>query len=147
MKHCDFCDNNYRDSFKSRILVSVGGFVLATPRKPYHEFHILIFDSSSHKRRLDLYRDDRIVQLKNLINKLDNLFAKQIKGYQGYNLTSNNGDKAIGQHYEHAHVHLFMRYKGESESPFVRMSTNNPIASDGVEPARIEGMAFDKLST
>ena len=118
MNNCDFCTENLPVSFGDRIHAIINDFAVAQTRHPLHEFHLLIFDTVNHTKRLHDYSDNRIVDLKNLISTLDKGFRQELSNYLGYNLTSNNGESEIGQHIEHSHVHMFMRFKGEKKSPF-----------------------------
>ena len=124
MNTCEFCKDNLPISFGDRIYAIINDFAIAQPRDSLHEFHLLIFDTVNHENRLHDYSSNRIVDLKNLISSLDNGYSQGLTGYLGYNLTSNNGDLIIGQHVEHSHIHMFMRFNGERKGPFDKNPSN-----------------------
>ena len=124
---CEFCKDTLQESIKDRTVAAIDNFLIVTPNHPAHEFHLLIFDQSVHVAKIHQFEDSRCISLKNLIYKLDAVFKKYLEGYQGYNMTSNNGSAEIGQHIQHAHIHLFMRFEDESQSPFVRLASGESL--------------------
>ena len=72
------------------------------PKEHVEQFHEL------DKEQLD--------QLNKIIAYISRVFQKDEK-YGGYNLLNNNGTLA-GQHINHCHIHLFVRFNNEKISPF-----------------------------
>lgn len=133
MNKCDFCAENISLGFKDRKYINIDDFIIAMPRHPYHESHLLIFDSRSHEHFLHDFTDERFIDLKRIITILHNEYTDKLSGYKGYNLSSNNGDKSIGQHLDHAHIHLFMRFDNESISPFERMNQSKGLNINDID--------------
>lgn len=146
VNHCDFCSKNLAISFGNRLYGIINGFAIVQTQHPWHEFHLLIFDTTEHVEHLHEYSNIRTINLKNLINLLDIEFNTELSGYQGYNLASNNGEYSIGQHVRHAHLHLFMRFKNEKHSPFDKQDTNNTEPRDMDRYASITNSVVKKIS-
>lgn len=100
---------------------------LLYPRRPIFEHHLLLVPKE-HTQRYDQISKEALFDLQGLLSDLvEKVADSDLGAWLGYNIFSNNGDSAVGQHVPHYHAHIFLRYRDEKQSPYVLLNENRRI--------------------
>ncbi len=93
------------------------------PSRPIVSNHLLFVIKDTNKQLFTDLTEGELVDLAACIALvIEKVKAKYGNDFDGFNLFSNNGSVRIGQHVQHFHQHIFLRFVSEEESPYSVMA-------------------------
>lgn len=113
---CSLC----QQEIKNQIVFKTKKTSVIFPNKPIFQNHLIIVPNK-HVHRIDELSSTDLSDLNKIIKHIFESYSKATDCF-GYNLFSNNGCPEIGQSIPHAHVHIYIRLKNETKSPFKIMN-------------------------